>query len=466
MNELVAIGGLLGIYGALWLANTILAIRNNLNKGFTFQWPVFWDGVIRAALGAFALTIGAVALLYVPTVFEAAGISVGAETQKAISMLAVLGAIGAGVIIYARKFIKNVQELFNPENEVKPELVPEADNWNKGEVVLSVADLPEGHETAGETIGTDPIKKAVAEYLKENPAAAATALETDSGQGAAVTTSSPDAFRNAVLGRGYDIDGYYGWQCWDAAALFWYSAVGRTCSTGGTGAARGCWEAARSYNAGTEFELITDRNKIQKGDWLVFGGTQWGHIGMAMSGNLGNYVKLLGQNQGVGAANKNGGYAFSEVNMSLGNFLGAFRLKKWHKAPAPSPAPSAGNYKIVKTLNGYYTAADAKGRKNAKVTVAAGNYYVFNTASGMVNVTTKKGTPGSWINPGDNKKAAPAPSWKVGQTVTVAKPVDVNGTRLKVSGKYTIAELKGKRAVIKKGGVVVAAISTDNLRRA
>ena len=542
MNELQAIASLLAIYGALWLANTVLAIRNNLSKGFTFQWPVFWDGVIRAALGAGALTIGAVALIYVPQAFEAAGISVGADTQKAISMLAILAAIGSGIVVYAQKFLKQIGELFNPDNELKPEMQiePDGEDWNKGEIILGVGDLPEDHGTKGDEVSEDTIKEIVAAYLAENPEAAAPAdLETDSGRGAVVTTSSPDAFRNAVIGKGFDIDGWYGWQCWDAAALFWYSAVGRSCSTGGTGAARGCWEAARSVNAGTEFELITDRNKIQKGDWLVFGGTQWGHIGMAMSGNLGNYVKLLSENQGVGAANKNGGYAFSEINMSLSNFLGAFRLKKWHKAS--SPAPSTSTYKVVKTINGYLNSSDASKRKNAKVKINAGTYYVFNKAAGMVNVTAKKGTPGAWINPGDNKAASSSSSsssastykvvksingyissadaskrknakvtvkaatyyvfnkasgminvtskkgvpgswinpgdnkatttskpaaFKVGQTVKVKKAVDTAGRALKVSGTYKISELKGTRAVITKGGVVVAAISTNNLSHA
>lgn len=479
MSELQAIASLLAIYGGLWLANTILGIRNSLSKGYKFDKAVFWDGVIRAVLGAFALTVGAVALLAIPRAFEAVGISVGADTQKAISLLAIVGAIGAGIIVYAGKFVKAVQELFNPENELKPEMEikPSEDNWNEGEIVLGVGDLPADRGTKEPELSEATIREVVAKYLEEQPDASVLVDPLiDSGQGLVVTTKSPDAFRNAVIGRGYDIDGYYGWQCWDGMALFWMSAVGRTFSTGGTGAARGAWEAARKANAGTEFELITDRKKIKKGDVLVFGGTKWGHTGMAMSGYInGNYVKLLGENQGVGAAGKNGGYAFSEINMSLSNFLGAFRLKKWHASPAPAkPKPATNTYKVVKSIKGYYSAADARKRKSAKVTVKAATYYVFNKAEGMINVTTKKGVPGSWINPGDNKKAAPAKKpapkkpagFKVGQTVRVKKAVDTAGRKLTISGTYKISELKGSRAVITKGGVVVAAISTKNLSHA
>jgi hypothetical protein len=90
-------------------------------------------------------------------------------------------------------------------------------------------------------------------------------------------------------------------------------------------------------------------------------------------------------------------------------------LDKWIKADAPKPQPkppAAGAYRVNKTLNGYYTAADAKNRKNPRVKVAAGNYHVFNKANNMINVTKKAGVPGSWINPADNGAAAPAPAKK------------------------------------------------------
>jgi hypothetical protein len=48
--------------------------------------------------------------------------------------------------------------------------------------------------------------------------------------------------------------------------------------------------------------------------------------------------------------------------------------------------------------------------------------------------------------------------------VTVKNPVDWNGTRLGVSGTYTVMELKDSRAVIGRGGQVTAAINVANLR--
>jgi len=65
-----------------------------------------------------------------------------------------------------------------------------------------------------------------------------------------------------------------------------------------------------------------------------------------------------------------------------------------------APAAPSGNCKVPNATPGYYNAGDAKAGRNAVNTVQAGNYIVFNTFDGMVNVTTKAGVPGSWINPG------------------------------------------------------------------
>lgn len=62
--------------------------------------------------------------------------------------------------------------------------------------------------------------------------------------------------------------------------------------------------------------------------------------------------------------------------------------------------------------------------------------------------------------------SAPAPtSIGVGNTVQFTNPVDYTGTRLGVSGNYTVMELKGDRAVVGRGGVVTAAVNVRNLRR-
>lgn len=69
-------------------------------------------------------------------------------------------------------------------------------------------------------------------------------------------------------------------------------------------------------------------------------------------------------------------------------------------------------------------------------------------------------------------KPAPAPAPKpagisVGNRVVVTNPVDINGTRLGVSGNYDVMEVSqnGNRIVIGRGGVVTAAMHKNNVRR-
>ncbi|MGP7817651.1 glycoside hydrolase domain-containing protein [Niallia sp. 01092] len=80
------------------------------------------------------------------------------------------------------------------------------------------------------------------------------------------------------------------------------------------------------------------------------------------------------------------------------------------------------SYHIVTTVNAYMNAADAKAKQNKKGTVPIGDYYIFNESQGMINVTQKKGVPGSWINPSENKKTSPETARyhivKKGETVT------------------------------------------------
>lgn len=88
------------------------------------------------------------------------------------------------------------------------------------------------------------------------------------------------------------------------------------------------------------------------------------------------------------------------------------------------PKKASKTYKVVTTLNGYKTAADAKKRQNKAGTVKPGTYHVFNESQGMINVTNKNGVPGSWINPSDNKKSSV-------KTYTVKKGDTLSGIAVK-----------------------------------
>jgi hypothetical protein len=82
-------------------------------------------------------------------------------------------------------------------------------------------------------------------------------------------------------------------------------------------------------------------------------------------------------------------------------------LESFYPKKAEPPSNTQKTYKVNTSIPGYLTAADAKRGKNKKATIKPGMYQVYREADGMINVTAKKGVPGSWINPADNTAKAP-----------------------------------------------------------
>lgn len=160
--------------------------------------------------------------------------------------------------------------------------------------------------------------------------------DLDFGRGEWHDISSPEAYKNSVLGKCIDLDGKWGAQCVDGFADFNFQYTGRWLSTCGTGSARGLWDCAE-YNAGDDYILVTDSSELQAGDWIIFDSGEYGHVGMALGPYNGGYIALLGENQG-GTPCEGGGSAFNVINMSLRSFKGAFRPKIYVKEePEPQP---------------------------------------------------------------------------------------------------------------------------------
>lgn len=433
------------IYAAVVVAYTLLGAYKNINIWQTkWSWKTWANGLVRwAVLGASVLTV----LISSYAIVKVAP-SWGVELQNAeqVAPRVIFGIMAAGILGMLLKCVGKIAEITGTSKEVVEQLQKSAIENPDGPVILDVSDLPESVSSLeGEADLLNKLStKSVAKILADM-----------SGRGAVagVPTDNWQVFRNAVIGHGYDVDGYYNDQCWDGAALFWLNAVGRSFSTGGTGAARGGWEAARAVNAGTEFDTITDRNAIQPGDWLVFGGSQWGHVGMAVSGNLGGYVRLLGQNQ-TGHGN---GAPFNEINMNLGNFLGAFRLKRWHSSPAPAPAPQptpAPAKKSNEEIALEVRRGDWGNGQERKDRLAAAGYD-YAAIQAIVN-----GQPALAPQP------APQPAaFNVGDEVVPTKMVDYDGTPVKQwDDYYTIGEINGNRAVLVARNTVWAAMDTANIR--
>lgn len=99
-------------------------------------------------------------------------------------------------------------------------------------------------------------------------------------------------------------------------------------------------------------------------------------------------------------------------------------------APAMAPATSTGQqYTTVRELPGYPNANDAANRMGSNSAVPADTYSIFNESEGMINVTRKAGTPGWWINPGDNVvPASSAPQLSKPPSAPVPIPGDTRNT--------------------------------------
>lgn len=173
----------------------------------------------------------------------------------------------------------------------------------------------------------------------------------DLGWSETYNTSSPEAFKNDTLNKCVYANNYYGAQCVSLARVFWWSYANRDVSTCGTGMAKGMMNCA-DQNAGNDFLVYWEDAKysIQAGDWLVFNGGQFGHVGMALGGYNNGYVALLGENQG-GSYCERGGAATNIINISLKNLIGYYRPTAYVKPeptpePTPEPQPVENSYTV------------------------------------------------------------------------------------------------------------------------
>lgn len=157
-----------------------------------------------------------------------------------------------------------------------------------------------------------------------------------------VDISSYAAFRSAVLGNSYDIDGVYGAQCVDMAKLlsgnagrpspYWKSQPDGYAYEGWTN------QASREYNVADYFTLIYNKEDVRTGDLVVLSNTTanpYGHIAFANSDWDANTTSaiLLGQNQEN--ASPTVGYQNTLTLVNVTTFLGAFRFNAWQVTPPP-----------------------------------------------------------------------------------------------------------------------------------
>ena len=256
----------------------------------------------------------------------------------------IIGAVA--VLIVAVLFGLVISLHFNREDKKDAE-VPEAvieysDEQIPAVVEDDMGEIVEVERVDGEEIPT--VEEVDGGLFKDADTGVSTAdgEYADLGWSETYDVSSPEAFKNDTLGKCIIARNYYGAQCVSLARVYWWSYADRDVSTCGTGMAKGmmnCWE----QNAGDDFLVYWSDavGQIQAGDWLVFDGGQFGHVGMALGPVVNGYVALLGENQGGHSCGAGvGGAATNIINISVRQLIGYYRPKAYIKPePAPEPEP-------------------------------------------------------------------------------------------------------------------------------
>lgn len=248
--------------------------------------------------------------------------------------------VALGLVTGAAVNIKINEQNYGATIEYSGQEVPATIEGDQGLVDLDVPTVEEvdGGRFEDETTG---LSTAEGEY-------------EDLGWAETYDVSSPEAFRNDTIGKCIYANNKFGAQCVSLARVYWWSYANRDVSTCGTGAAKGMMNCAEQ-NAGDDFDIYwkADASKIQAGDWLVFEGGQYGHVGMALGPLVNGYVALLGENQG-GKACEKGGAATNIINISVKNLIGYYRPKVYivpepepEPTPTPTPTPSPVDPKTV-----------------------------------------------------------------------------------------------------------------------
>lgn len=165
---------------------------------------------------------------------------------------------------------------------------------------------------------------------------------------------TPHEFYLENNGKIIDIDGQYGGQCWDLFAKFTMELCNKTFSCLWSGYVKDLWYHFSELGLNEYFEQITDRHKLQDGDWLIWDKnaskycwiTNYSHIAMFRTYNPDNSEQniILTQNP-----NGNPNYVHQMI-CDFHGFVGALRPKIYIKTQVLAPNPVEPNEQVNQVL--------------------------------------------------------------------------------------------------------------------
>lgn len=155
-----------------------------------------------------------------------------------------------------------------------------------------------------------------------------------------------DAFKNATIDNGWNVDYAYGNQCFDLVSLCYWQ-YGDTLYTGPQQRAKECWTVSRQRNQQPPFIAVEGKHNIKRGDIIVINGTSQyptGHICFADEDYNGtNTLRTFGQIPSKHGINGNA----SVDNLSIALFLGIFRNTNWQAPVPPTPTETKKKFPWV-----------------------------------------------------------------------------------------------------------------------
>lgn len=174
---------------------------------------------------------------------------------------------------------------------------------------------------------------------------------------------TPQEFYKDTIGRKIDVDGAYGNQCVD---LFHYycNKEGIPYANTVTGWAGGLFTHRKEHYS-KYFDIITQFNKLQTGDWIFT--TSPEHVAMWYNG------KMLGQNQ-------DGKLHAVDLREFNGRFLGAYRRKGTTPTPTPTPISDGIEYLANMVIKGKFGNGEDRKAKIYDYVQTAVNAFLANKA--------------------------------------------------------------------------------------
>lgn len=223
---------------------------------------------------------------------------------------------------------------------------------------------------------------------------------------------SYNEYYNTRIGKAYNVDGYYGAQCWDGYADYcrYLGYPFANCSV--TGFVQDIWNYRHSNGTLNNFVEVS---VMQPGDVAVFKrhpNTPYSHIAIFHGDAGGGYGWFLGQNQANSSLNLGSGFSLAKLPYTA-TFDTAFRPKRFatdktaQATPKPAPAKQEGGWI---TQNAIFTAGYAIYARESGPSVNNNSPYMFPKgakikydaychANGFVWIRQKRSNGGYWFIP-------------------------------------------------------------------